>query len=96
MIRQILLAAWSSGMILASGARSPGFNSRSSPVSMVLVVWFVFGRRWGVCLVWRMELLAAPTLRHGFDCLVMLCVFYCMMHNGAESEQEATSNEQHP
>ena len=24
-------AAWSSGMILASGARSPGFNSRSSP-----------------------------------------------------------------
>ena len=25
------LAAWSSGMILASGARCPGFNSRNSP-----------------------------------------------------------------
>ncbi len=25
------LAAWSSGMILASGARGPGFNSQSSP-----------------------------------------------------------------
>ena len=25
------LAAWSSGMILASGARDPGFKSRSSP-----------------------------------------------------------------
>ena len=27
------LAAWSSGMILASGTRGPGFNSRSSPWS---------------------------------------------------------------
>ena len=25
------LAAWSSGMILASGGRGPGFNSRGSP-----------------------------------------------------------------
>ena len=33
--KQPSLAAWSSGMILASGARGPGFNSRSSPSSVV-------------------------------------------------------------
>ena len=27
----VSLAAWPGGMILASGARGPGFNSRSSP-----------------------------------------------------------------
>ena len=30
-----IMAAWSSGMILASGARGPGLNSRSSPDSSV-------------------------------------------------------------
>ena len=33
------LAAWSSGMILASGARGPGFNSRSSPFSYALAMF---------------------------------------------------------
>ena len=29
--RRFQLAVWSSGMILASGARGPGFNSQNSP-----------------------------------------------------------------
>ena len=33
------LAAWSSGMILTSGARGPGFNSRSSPFVRENVKW---------------------------------------------------------
>ena len=30
----ITLAVWSSGMILASGARGPGFNSQNSPFAV--------------------------------------------------------------
>ena len=30
-VKEMLVARWSSGMILASGVSSPGFNSRTSP-----------------------------------------------------------------
>ena len=33
------MAAWSSGMILASGARGPGFNSRSSPFAHASTIY---------------------------------------------------------
>ena len=34
----VSLAVWSSGMILASGARGPGFNSQNSPVAYAAAV----------------------------------------------------------
>jgi len=47
------LAAWSSVMILASGATGPGFNSRSSPMK--------FGKDWRAkSEFWRLDVAGSP------------------------------------
>ena len=38
-LADLLLAAWSSGMILAQGARGPGLNSQNSPAQFLLASW---------------------------------------------------------
>ena len=59
-----LLAAWSSGMILASGGRGPGFNSRSSPFPCA------------TCDV--MSILAPAVCSRGCVCVCVLCVCVCV------------------
>ena len=44
MYHSMMSAAWSSGMILASGARGPGFNSRSSPTIFTPVLFRCYYR----------------------------------------------------
>ena len=68
----VSLAAWSSGMILASGARGPGFNSRSSPFLFGMIS-FKGASAKGLRILFRLPLPLGcfwlETRRHHSECV---------------------------
>ena len=86
-------AAWSSGMILASGARAPGFNSRSSTLSRVMVAGGAHGLWWHIGKHCPASSPRDARQHHAVSVCVPHCPAssHCMANSGAH-----TSISQHP